>query len=105
MSNKIITIDVVGMTCAACSARVEKALNKQDGIINATVNLLQQKATIEYDKEKIDPDQIVQTIEKTGYQVPLTKRTLLVEGMTCAACSTRVEKVLNKIEGVTKKQM
>ncbi|MCF6460129.1 heavy metal translocating P-type ATPase [Clostridium sp. Cult3] len=102
MSNKIITIDVVGMTCAACSARVEKALNKQDGIINATVNLLQQKATIEYDKEKIDPDQIVQTIEKTGYQVPLTKRTLLVEGMTCAACSTRVEKVLNKIEGVTK---
>lgn len=102
MSNKIITIDVVGMTCAACSARVEKALNKQDGIINATVNLLQQKATIEYDKEKIDLDQIVQTIEKTGYQVPLTKRTLLVEGMTCAACSTRVEKVLNKIEGVTK---
>lgn len=102
MSNKIITIDVVGMTCAACSARVEKALNKQDGIINATVNLLQQKATIEYDKEKIDPDQIVQTIEKTGYQVPLTKRTLLVEGMTCAACSTRVEKVLNKIEGVAK---
>jgi Cu+-exporting ATPase len=102
MSNKNITIDIVGMTCAACSTRVERALNKRDGIMNATVNLLQQKATIEYDGEKIDVDKIIRTIEKTGYQVPLVKRTLLIEGMTCAACSTRVEKVLNKVEGVTK---
>ena len=102
MANKTITLDVVGMTCAACSSRVEKALNKNEGIINSVVNLLQQKATIEFDTEKINIDEIVQTIERTGYEVPLVKRTILVEGMTCAACSSRVEKVLNRLEGVAK---
>ncbi len=44
MLTKTITIDVLGMTCAACSARVEKVLRKQDGVLNVAVNLLQQKA-------------------------------------------------------------
>ncbi|CCQ98058.1 copper transporter ATPase [[Clostridium] ultunense Esp] len=61
-----------------------------------------QKATIEFDSDKIDIDRLINTIEKTGYEVPLVKKTLLIEGMTCAACSSRVEKVLNKLEGVVK---
>lgn len=101
MSDKI-TIDVVGMTCAACSARIEKNLSKNDGIENAVVNLLANKATVEYDNNKISSKDIINIIEKTGYEVPLVKKTLLIEGMTCAACSTRVEKALNKIEGVTR---
>lgn len=95
-----ITIDVVGMTCAACSARIEKNLNKNEGIENAVVNLLANKATVEYDTDKVSSKDIINIIEKTGYEVPLTKKTLLIEGMTCAACSTRVEKALNKIDGV-----
>ena len=102
MTTKKVNIDVIGMTCAACSTRVEKALNKQDGVNTAVVNLIAQKATVEFDTEKIDIDGLIRTIEKTGYEVPLVKRTLVIEGMTCAACSTRVEKVLNKIEGVAK---
>lgn len=100
MSTKKINIEVVGMTCAACSARVEKSLNKLDGIVSATVNLLANKATIEFDEEKLSPDILIKTIEKAGYQVPLVKRTLLVEGMTCAACSSRIDKALNKLDGV-----
>ena len=99
MANRTITIDILGMSCAACSARVEKALNKKDGVLNATVNLLQQKATIEYDEQKVDISDIVDTIEKVGYQVPLVRKTLLIEGMSCTACSARVEKALNKVEG------
>ena len=102
MANKKVDIDVVGMTCAACSARVEKALNKQEGVENAVVNLLSNKATVEFDDEKIDEGDIINTIEKTGYDVPTVKKTLMIEGMTCAACSTRVEKMLNKVDGVTK---
>ena len=102
MATKKVNIDVIGMTCAACSTRVEKALNKQDGVNTAVVNLIAQKATVEFDTEKIKVDGLIKTIEKTGYEVPLVKRTLIIEGMTCAACSTRVEKVLNKIEGVVK---
>ncbi len=102
MTTKKISIDVVGMTCAACSSRVEKALSKREGVISATVNLLANKAVIEFDIDKVKPEELIKTIEKTGYEVPLVKKTLIVEGMTCAACSTRVEKVLNKLEGVVK---
>lgn len=102
MSTKKINIEVVGMTCAACSSRVEKALNKLDGIVSANVNLLANKATIEFEEEKLSPDTLIKTIEKSGYEVPLVKRTLLVEGMTCAACSTRIDKALNKLDGVVK---
>lgn len=100
MSAKQVSIDVLGMTCAACSARVEKALKRKEGVIDASVNLLQNKANVEYDEEKININELVNTVEKTGYDVPMDQRTLLIEGMTCAACSTRVEKVLSKLEGV-----
>lgn len=100
MTTKKAAIDVLGMTCAACSNRVEKAIRKQEGVIESSVNLLAQRATVEFDPEKINMDQIIKTIQKTGYEVPLVKRTLLIEGMTCAACSTRVDKVLNRLEGV-----
>ena len=82
MANKRLTVDVVGMTCAACSARIEKSLSRLEGIDKANVNLSTNKATVSYDDEKIQKDDIVGTIEKTGYQVPPEKRTLLVEGMT-----------------------
>lgn len=68
---KTITIDVIGMTCAACSARVEKALSKNEGIINPVVNLLQQKATIEFNPEKINIDEIIKIIEKAGYKAEI----------------------------------
>ena len=102
MTTKKITVDVLGMTCAACSSRVEKALNKQEGVEIVAVNLLANKATIEFDQDKTKESEIIKLIEKTGYDVPLVTKTLLVEGMTCAACSTRIDKALNKIEGVVK---
>lgn len=82
MANKRLTVDVVGMTCAACSARIEKSLSKLEGIDKANVNLSTNKATVTFDDEKLHKGDIVKTIVKTGYQVPPDKRTLLVEGMT-----------------------
>ena len=56
---KKIILSIDGMTCSACSNGLEKYLNKQNGIINATVNLVMANATIDYDdnilnQEKID---------------------------------------------------
>lgn len=102
MAHKKVAIDVLGMTCAACSARLEKAISKLEGVINSSVNLLAQKATVEYDDEKMNIDTLVNTIEKTGYKVPIEKKILLIEGMTCAACSARVEKALSRLGGVIK---
>lgn len=97
---KKIQLDVQGMTCAACSARIEKVLDKKDGIISGTVNLLANKANVEYDDEKLGVKDIIASVEKAGFQVPEETKTLRIGGMTCAACSSRVDKVLNKIDGV-----
>ncbi len=82
MNKKKINVDIVGMTCAACSTRVEKALNKNEAVESAVVNLLANKATIEFDSEKIKPVDLVKIIEETGFEVPLERKTLLVDGMT-----------------------
>ena len=102
MSKAKIDIEVNGMTWASCSSRVERALNKKEGVTNATVNLLGQKATIEYDSSILSSMDLVTTIEKVGYEVPLVTRTYLIEGMTCAACSTRIDKALNKMQNIEK---
>ncbi|MGJ9459317.1 heavy metal translocating P-type ATPase [Oceanobacillus sp. CF4.6] len=96
---KHTTLGVTGMTCAACSNRIEKVLNKMDGV-EAQVNLTTEKATVDYDPAKTSMDKITGKIEKIGYGVLNEKAELDVFGMTCAACSTRIEKVLNKQEGV-----
>ena len=55
------------MTCAACSARIEKVLNKMDGIAQANVNLALEQASIEYNPVKLNVREIVEKIEKIGY--------------------------------------
>lgn len=96
-----VTIPITGMTCAACSTRVERGLNKAEGIINVNVNLATEKATLEFDATKLDFNKIVALVEDMGYGVALEKKELRIGGMTCAACSARVEKLLNRLPGVT----
>lgn len=93
MKEDILPIE--GMTCAACSTRIEKVLNKMDGV-DAKVNLTTEKANIQYDESKVNIEEITQKIDKLGYKVKSEHIELDVIGMTCAACSSRIEKVLNK---------
>lgn len=97
---KQVTVGVTGMTCAACSNRVEKVLNKMDGV-EAQVNLTTEKARVAYDSQATTFDDITNKVEKIGYGIQTEKAEFDVIGMTCAACSTRIEKVLNKQEGVS----
>ncbi|MEW9668069.1 heavy metal translocating P-type ATPase [Ammoniphilus sp. 3BR4] len=96
-----VTLPVEGMTCAACVNRIEKVLNKVDGVQEANVNIANEKASITFDPNKTNIDAIMQKIEGIGYKVPGSKLELAVEGMTCAACVNRIEKKLKKISGVT----
>lgn len=96
---KHTTLGVTGMTCAACSSRVEKVLNKMEGV-EAQVNLATEKAVVDYDPDKSSIDDITNRIEKIGYGVVHEKVEFDVIGMTCSACSNRIEKVLNKQEGI-----
>jgi Cu+-exporting ATPase len=60
-----IELSIGGMTCASCAARIEKKLNKVDGVI-ASVNYATEKAKVNY-TEAIDPAQLIATVEATGY--------------------------------------
>ena len=65
---KKVTISIDGMTCSACSNTIDKYLNKQDGILDANVNLVLAQANISYDEKKISLDDIDRFIEESGYK-------------------------------------
>ncbi|MGP0686523.1 heavy metal translocating P-type ATPase [Priestia aryabhattai] len=96
------TLQITGMTCAACSNRIEKGLKKIEGVKEANVNLALERSTVIFDPSKTSPQAFEEKIEKLGYGVVNEKAEFAITGMTCAACSTRIEKGLNKLEGVTK---
>ena len=59
--------DITGMTCSACSARVEKSVAKLDGVQEVAVNLLKNSMVASYDETILNTDQIVQAVVKSGY--------------------------------------
>ena len=61
-----VDLGVTGMTCTSCSARVERKLNKLDGV-DATVNYATESATISYDPAKVEPDVLIDTVRGAGY--------------------------------------
>lgn len=97
---KEANLQITGMTCAACAVRIEKGLNKMDGVEQASVNLALEKSSIKYDPSKLSAVDFEKKIEALGYGIVKQKVEFDITGMTCAACSTRIEKGLNKIEGV-----
>lgn len=94
-----ITVGITGMTCAACSNRIEKVLNKMDGV-DAQVNLTTEKANIDLNPDKITLEDITEKIENLGYGVETEKVEYDITGMTCATCSNRIEKALSNQKGV-----
>ncbi len=93
------TVQIEGMTCASCVARVEKALKKIEGVVSAHVNLSTEKASISAD-HVIPCAEIIQKIERAGFKVVQQKFELDIEGMSCASCTARIEKALKKIPEV-----
>jgi len=93
-----IELPIEGMTCAACATRIEKQLSKLPGV-SAAVNFASERARIDYDPATTSATLLVDTITKTGYSVPPQSVELALTGMTCAACATRIETVLNRLPG------
>jgi len=97
-----ISLKIKGMTCAACAAKIEKSLSKMDGVSSTNVNLAMEKAAIGYDSTKIKSNDFVEKINKLGYQIIADNVDLKIQGMTCAACATKIEKKLNLLPGVAR---
>jgi len=98
-SRAVVDLPIEGMTCAACAARIERQLNKLPGV-EAAVNFASERAHVAFDGAAVGVSRLVETIEKTGFKVPPQSLDLAISGMTCAACATRIETVLNRLPGV-----
>ncbi|MDQ3523935.1 MAG: heavy metal translocating P-type ATPase, partial [Chloroflexota bacterium] len=111
------SLDIEGMTCAACVRRVERALEGVDGVENASVNLATERASVDFNADLVSVGQLSQAVENAGYKAvdrtPPAKvkiehpvasgsgtGSFEIEGMTCAACVRRVERALEGVDGV-----
>ena len=98
------SFDIGGMHCAACARRIERRVQKADGIVHVQVNLATEQMEVHFDSERIEEDGIAQLVDAAGFSARL--RTSVQEvafaigGMHCAACVRRVERALEKVEGV-----
>jgi Cu+-exporting ATPase len=66
-----VRLDVSGMTCAACSSRVQRALERTEGVTGASVNLMTGTAAVDYDPASATPQSLIGAVEKTGYGAAL----------------------------------
>lgn len=94
-----INFPVVGMTCASCVGRVERALKAVPGVADASVNLATERAFVTFNGAP-DVAAAVKAVNDAGYTVELETINLSVTGMTCASCVGRVERALAAVDGV-----
>ncbi len=93
-----LVVPVVGMTCAACVQRVERALRRVPGVVEARVNLAAAQASVV--AEEVDLARIQEAVREAGYEVPLATARFLVLGMMGDHCRLRIREALGRLEGV-----
>jgi Cu+-exporting ATPase len=97
---KRLDLPVTGMTCAACATRVQDSLARMEGVEDASVNLAAERATVNFDPVKVNVTDLIGRIKDAGYGTSVSRQTLPVKGMSCAACVSRVQKALEALDGV-----
>lgn len=96
-----LVLEITGMSCASCVARIDQVLESIEGVLSANINLATQKATIVYDPTQIRPPALAKIIKELGYGVVLDRLELTIGGMHCASCVHRVEQGLKNTPGIT----
>ena len=110
---KHLSMNIGGMTCASCVARVERFVGRMDGVTSVNVNLATERADIDIDpSSSVSSEDIAAVIKKAGYSVESISLSepiegtakhfsLAVGGMTCASCVARVERFVGRMDGVS----
>lgn len=91
---------VVGMTCASCVARLERAISKIKGVQQVQVNLATERVKVTFDDVQTTADAIYRAATDAGYPPQTESLEFGVQGMTCASCVARVENQLLAQPGV-----
>ncbi|MEQ4540250.1 MAG: heavy metal translocating P-type ATPase [Billgrantia sp.] len=92
-------LQLTGMSCASCVARIEKAIGNLPGVITAKVNFATERADVVF-HSPADTISLVQAIEDAGYGAATESVELALEGMSCASCVGRIENALKTTFGV-----
>jgi len=101
-----LKLAVKGMHCAACSSRIEKVVGTMDGVVKASVNLAAETMELTWDEGEQSFEKIAERVKGLGFELirednnKIIRLDLELGGMHCAACSTRIEKVLSGEPGV-----
>ncbi len=102
-SSASLRFPVLGMTCASCAGRVERALREVPGVGEASVNPASELADVRIDADA-DPEAtaaaMTAAVAAAGYAVASREIDLAIGGMTCASCVNRVERALRAVPGV-----
>src|SRR5512144_1012977 len=102
---KQLTLPITGMTCANCVATVERNLKKLEGVSSAAVNLASERATVEFDAERLGLPDMVARVERAGYGVATGEADLVIRRLADDNDARRLEKALLKLEGVLQAQV
>lgn len=97
-----VTFPITGMSCAACASRIEKVIRRIPGT-TPSVNFATGQATVGF-AQKPAPSTLTpvfEAVRRAGFDIPTENLSLQLSGMNCAACASRIEKLLNRLPGVT----
>ncbi len=100
MATKEVTMPITGMTCANCSATIERVTKKLPGVESAGVNLASERGTWVYDPGLVSQEQIIARIGDIGYGVATAEADLPLQGLHDETDARTAEAALNKIDGV-----
>ncbi|MDA3970839.1 MAG: heavy metal translocating P-type ATPase [Desulfobulbaceae bacterium] len=101
-----LSLGISGMHCASCSTRIENVVSRLEGVHSCVVNLAAETINLKIDTSLAPVETIADTISQLGFSLLLPQEDLEkqidleIEGMHCASCSTRIEKVVGELEGV-----
>ncbi|CAB5375335.1 unnamed protein product [Rhizophagus irregularis] len=104
MVDKVIPIN--GMTCQSCVRSITNAVSSLSGILNITVSLENNEASVSFDSNKITLSTIIETIEDCGFDVPLTSdismvdKVIPINGMTCQSCVRSITNAVSLLPGI-----
>ncbi len=102
---------IKGMHCAACSSRIEKVVGDMNGVKSVGVNLATETMELSWNTGIVEPEDIATRIKDLGFEMVLEESPEVVtiemalKGMHCASCSTRIEKVVSGLEGVSRAEV
>ncbi len=101
-----LKLAVNGMHCAACSSRIERVVGAMEGVSRASVNLAAETMELIWDVDVLSFEEIAESVKGLGFELVKEEEEedvrldLAISGMNCAACSTRIEKVLSARPGI-----